>query len=190
MFDLASRFWSKVDKSSTEIKSPHVTSPCWEWVAGVAARYGRFAWNGETRAHRVSWVLSHGDVPDGLCVLHRCDNPPCIRPEHLFLGTHLDNSMDKEQKGRAGHVSGARHPSRLHPERLARGDENGSRVHPERLPRGEKQWLSKLTEQSVREIRAKYATGRYRQSDLATEYGVEQTVISKAVLRRSWKHVD
>jgi len=189
MFDLASRFWSKVDKSSAEIKSPHVTSPCWEWTAGTDGRYGRFACNGETRAHRVAWTLAHGTVPDGLCVLHRCDNPPCVRVEHLFLGTDLDNSQDKEQKGRAGHVSGAEHPARLHPERLARGDKNGSRVHPERLPRGAKQWRAKLTEQTVREIRTKYATGQHLQADLAVAYGVEQTVISKVVLRRSWKHV-
>lgn len=82
-------FWSKVDK----------TGECWVWVAGrFVTGYGAYRNQG---AHRVSWGLMNGPIPAGLFVLHRCDNPPCVRPDHLFLGTHTDNMHDKVAKGRA-----------------------------------------------------------------------------------------
>lgn len=96
------RFWSKVDKSGE----------CWNWtgcrfsVRGavthgnigirVRARYWR-----TVGAHRVAWTEAHGQIPDGACVLHRCDNMACVRADHLFLGTVADNNRDKAEKGRA-----------------------------------------------------------------------------------------
>ena len=88
------RFWAKVDKSEG----------CWEWTASLfsATGYGQFALTStkpET-AHRMAWVLTNGDITDGLFVLHKCDNRKCCNPDHLFLGTHQDNITDMCQKGR------------------------------------------------------------------------------------------
>lgn len=93
-----SRFWAKVDKSGD----------CWLWTAHLRSdSYGSFK-NKETMqlAHRVSWELHFGQVPDGMCVLHRCDVRSCVRPDHLFLGTQVDNMADMVAKGRAGSTAG------------------------------------------------------------------------------------
>lgn len=91
---LAERFWSHVAKSDG----------CWLWTAARGPRgYGIVGIVGSTTrlAHRVSWALTHGPIPAGLHVLHRCDNPPCCNPDHLFLGTHAENMQDMAAKGRA-----------------------------------------------------------------------------------------
>lgn len=97
------RFWTRVDTSNPD--------GCWEWTGNRSggtrtAPYGRFqrTVNGKlqiVRAHRYAYEITYGPIPDGLRVLHRCDNPPCCRPDHLFLGTDLDNALDKKAKGRA-----------------------------------------------------------------------------------------
>jgi hypothetical protein len=86
------RFWDKVDK----------TSKCWIWTAAKDKDgYGYFKLDGHTRkAHRVSYEDTYGHIPDGLNVLHSCDNPPCVRPDHLFSGTLLENNDDRNAKGR------------------------------------------------------------------------------------------
>lgn len=91
------RFWQKVRK----------TDGCWQWTGaitgfgyGVMTRGSEGA--GNILTHRFSWELHYGPVPDGLFVLHRCDNPLCVRPEHLFLGTKQDNAVDCAAKGRSG----------------------------------------------------------------------------------------
>jgi|SRR3990167_10773979 len=75
---------------------------CWKWTRHTLAHgYGQVRYQGRLQqAHRVAWILSHGLIPDGLFVCHHCDNPPCIKPDHLFLGTHTDNMRDCSQKGR------------------------------------------------------------------------------------------
>jgi hypothetical protein len=84
---------------------------CWEWVGTLKPNgYGLFSFHGGGRAnaHRYSWVLHFGPIPDGLYVCHRCDNPSCVRPEHLFLGTARDNMQDASRKGRIQHLHGER----------------------------------------------------------------------------------
>lgn len=79
---------------------------CWEWIGGRHGKgYGQFG-NPTKKAHRVSWELYRGSIPDGLHVLNSCDNPPCINPSHLFLGTNLDNVKDKMAKGRGRNLRG------------------------------------------------------------------------------------
>ena len=123
---LAQRFWSKVKKTNT----------CWLWQATVFTNgYGSFRVTSKNKsvAHRVSWILSHGDIPDGLNVLHKCDVRLCVNPQHLFLGTQLENIADMIRKGR------------------------------KRLPvqaRGMKSTKAKLTDQDVYAIRASSDTIR------------------------------
>lgn len=87
------RFWARVQK----------TDSCWEWTGPVRGKgYGAVRFDGRMQsAHRVSWEMANGPIADGLHVLHRCDNPPCINPDHLFLGTQQDNTDDMLAKGRA-----------------------------------------------------------------------------------------
>ena len=97
------RFWSKVNKNTE--------SGCWEWTAGRDGHgYGKFYLHGkDIGAHRASWEIHNGKIPEaegyhGMCVLHKCDNPLCINPSHLWLGTNLDNMRDRDKKGRAAHM--------------------------------------------------------------------------------------
>ena len=119
---------------------PGMGTPCLDWTASCNPDgYGRFRLDGETwRSHRVAWELENGSIPDGMHVLHHCDNPACVRVDHLFLGTNDDNVKDKMAKGRYVASRGDRNGSRLHPERRARGDRNGSHTHPECVPRGDR----------------------------------------------------
>ena len=93
------RFWSKVQKAGPD--------DCWEWVAGKGGRgYGMFWLDGkQVKAHRVAWMLENGPIPPGkgyhgTCVLHSCDNPPCVNPAHLFIGSNAVNQADMRAKGR------------------------------------------------------------------------------------------
>lgn len=92
------RFWAKVN-----VAGPH---DCWEWTAGTdRAGYGRISLGGRgdrrlVGAHRASWQIVNGPIPDGLFVLHSCDNPPCVNPQHLRVGTNADNMADMVVRGR------------------------------------------------------------------------------------------
>ncbi len=76
-------------------------SGCWEWTGHRTPQgYGRFMMLGETLVHRVSYILYNLPIPKSVCVLHKCDNPPCVNPDHLFLGTRDTNNKDRAKKGR------------------------------------------------------------------------------------------
>jgi hypothetical protein len=99
------RLWSRVDCKS---------DGCWIWNGpvnkagyGVVGKGGRSG--GMLLTHRVSWEMLRGPIPDGMNVLHRCDSPPCVNPDHLFLGTQADNVADMLAKGRGNAPTGSRH---------------------------------------------------------------------------------
>ncbi len=87
------------------IHVPGSPTDCWLWDGAIGSDgYGRVRRSGRTySAHRYAYRLFKGPIPEGLCVLHRCDEPRCINPTHLFLGTKLDNSRDMQRKGRQGY---------------------------------------------------------------------------------------
>lgn len=154
------RFWNKVVKTDT----------CWLWNACVdKGGYGLILLHEKQllKSHRVSWIIHRGPIPDGLHVLHNCpggDNPSCINPEHLWLGTNLDNVRDKMSKGR--HSMGDRTKST-----------------------GELSHFSKLTTEQVIQIRNLYSTGGLTYRDLSSRFGVCFQVIGAIVKRKTWKHV-
>ena len=86
-------------------RSVEMPNGCIEWVGGRSTRgYGYVSVLGKSmKTHRAAWQIANGPIPEGLLICHKCDNPPCINPDHLFLGTYTDNNRDKAQKGR--HVS-------------------------------------------------------------------------------------
>jgi len=138
---------------------PEPNSGCWLWVGGQQkSGYGAFRFlNKQCCAHRVSWTLYRGEIPDGLCVLHKCDNRQCVNPDHLFLGTLKDNMQDMARKGRA--------PNPI----WARGENNGGG--------------GKLTESNVREIRT--AHGLHR--EIAETFGVSRPLVSAIKRGDVWK---
>lgn len=142
-----SRFFGKFDALEPD--------KCWEWLgAKNSDGYGNFYYQGKyEKAHRAAWIIYFGEIPNGLCVCHHCDNPSCVNPKHLFLGTHADNMRDMTQKGRL--------------------------VIPKK--RGEFCGATKLKDKEVKEIRRLYALGIRPQSLLAKMFNVSQTQISRIV---------
>ena len=168
------RFLAMFDKNGPT--QPHMQTPCWVWLgAKSGGGYGNFKIRCKSfRAHRVAFRIATGPIPAGLDVLHRCDNPPCCNPEHLWLGTDVDNSADKESKNRGNH---------------ARGEFHGSCTHPERRACGEKQHLAKLTAEKVIAMRSAHSAGGITYVDLGLRYGVSGENAQCVVTRKTWKHV-
>lgn len=151
---VAARFWTKVRRPASD--------ECWPWTGALSTKsgYGRICVDGRVvNAHRVAWALTHGPIPEGMDVLHRCDNPPCVSPDHLFLGTHADNMRDRKQKGRNPNVIGIRNPK------------------------------ARLTEADVLAIRERRRNGDHRVEATAEQYGISVANYWAIVYRRSWKHL-
>lgn len=156
------RFWAKVDKNGPVPVHRAGLGSCWLYTEHTTkAGYGQFCLHrGDLRpAHAVSHALANGPVPPRIHVCHHCDNPPCVRPAHLFLGTAADNAQDMFTKGRQG----TRHP----------GSERAN---------------ARLTEDQVRAIRA-VPPHFGRDARLAREFGVSQTTIRKIFAGQKWGHV-
>ena len=156
---------------------------CWEWTGPIYnGGYGR-AYAGQRKsigAHRLAWELSRGRIPKGLCVLHHCDNRPCVRPDHLFLGTRGDNARDMAAKGRA-------HLQR-NPHAFA-GDKHWTRKRPDRVLRGETHNRSRLTESQVIEIRERFAAGGISKAQLGRDYEVALGTVDWIIRGTTWAHV-
>jgi hypothetical protein len=156
------RFWSRLERSP---------GGCWVWPGATKVEgygYGNIKFNNVYYGtHRLAYILAVGPVPAGLFVLHSCDNPPCCRPDHLFLGTNYDNVQDMVRKGRQARGPAAR-------EHVNVGEQVGS---------------SKLHEPDIVAIRRKFAAGGITMKELGDEYRVNATNIFHIVHRRTWKHV-
>ena len=169
---LVERFWQRVDKNGPVVREE--LGPCWVWTgARRADGYGTLGLTtalSNVRAHRFSWELANGEIPAGLYVCHHCDNRACVRPDHLFLGTHGDNMRDGVAKGR-----------------FLKGDNHPSRLRPETVPQGSQRAAAKLTEADVIEIRRLRAT--HKLADLAERFGVSKAAVCLICTRKTWGHV-
>lgn len=174
-------FWSRVDRRGPD--------ECWEWTASrYPTGYGYITIGGKkSYAHRVAYELTHGPIPGGLHICHRCDNPPCCNPAHLFAGTAKDNMQDRDRKGRSG-----RH---THPEAYAligqktaiklRGRKRGYHEN----ARGEDHGSAKLTEDKVRELRYLARQG-WTGRQLSRHFGIAASTANDIIRRRTWRHVE
>ena len=148
---------------------------CWPWTMGIHhsgygvvnlpnKKQGRRNW--QVRIHRLVWELTFGEIPEGLCVLHKCDNPPCCNPNHLFIGTYKDNYWDMVKKGRRGKC----------------GYKPGKFV-------GEKATAAKLTNKEVLEIKRLLNKSRLTHSEIASRFDCNRVTITQINLGIIWNSV-
>lgn len=158
MENIKERFWGRV-----KVRKGNA---CWLWDGPPRHNgYGEIRINGRNgktlRAHRVAWEIANGPIPEGLCVMHKCDNRICVRPDHLSIGTVADNQADMARKGRA-------------------------KGNPQK---GEFSGHHKLTEKQVLEIRKRFANGETDKHILGVKFGVTRQSIHLIVTRRQWSHI-
>lgn len=151
---VAPRFWNKVDKAGL--------NDCWLFTGAKSEKgYGRF-WYSATkylRAHRLAYVLAKGPIPEGMEIIHSCDNPLCCQPAHLSANTHQKNMDDMTSRNRT----------------------NG--------PKGRRQHLAKMDEEKVLQIRQMYTTGKYNKSALARLFNIRPATVNQIVTRLTWTHI-
>lgn len=172
------RFDAKVDRRGPD--------ECWPWTSTRTPKgYGKFTLSRTSKkyAHRLAYEFEHGAIPDGLHVCHRCDNPPCCNPAHLFAGTNAENVADRVAKGR-GRIIGPRFPNGKLSRRTV-DPRDGTRGR----PRGAEHPKAKLTEADVRLIRDLYASGGATYRGLAADFGINPMSVWAVVARKSWRHV-
>jgi hypothetical protein len=154
---LSDRFWPKVD-----VRGP---DDCWTWTGSLdSGGYGQISTihgGKPMRASRVSWELVNGPIPDGLHVLHKCDNRPCCNPGHLFLGTNRDNVADMHSKGRArgGSIPGEAHP------------------------------CAKLSESEASAILFLTHATRFTHAQIGAQFGVDRSTVRLIFLGKKWAHL-
>ncbi len=179
MKTLEQRFWSRVDK----------TDKCWVWTGKPDKDgYGHLR-VGEKKVgvHRFSYMLHHGDIPEGLFVCHQCDNPSCCNPAHLFLGTALDNNRDRTSKGRS--ATGDSNASRKYPGIRKFGSDHWWAKGKEYHHQGAKNGRAKLTESDVVAIRELWSGGGYSKRELGRQFNVTDALVGKIVRRKLWNHI-
>lgn len=137
---------------------------CWEWTASLTKGYGQFRLGKMFKAHRLSalWAGILPSMDSGLLVCHHCDNPRCVNPKHLFVGSHKDNIQDSTKKGRQ---------------------------QPALAERGEANHQAKLTKQDVLDIRRLYATGRFTHNGLGIRFSISPSTIGSIINRQRWTHI-
>lgn len=153
------RFWEKVQKAEP--------NECWDWLASTNTDgYGQFAFYPESggkkanlQAHQIAYFLEHGNIPEGICICHTCDNPKCNNHRHLFAGTQADNTRDRDQKGR--HI-------------CFRGSENAT---------------ARLTEDQVQKIRILWFGEHIHVNDIAASFDVSVSCIKGIVYGPNWRHL-
>jgi len=171
-------FWGFVSKNDG----------CWEWQGNKSPKgYGIISYKGKSwRAHRLAYMFTFGEFPKNLCVLHRCDNPSCVRPDHLWLGTLGENNSDRASKGRT--ATGNQHGSHTKPDKRATGDKHGSRKHPESWRRGETHHNTTLVEDDIRTIRKLYEP-KINTRSLAARFNVSVDTIRRIATFKTWGHI-